>query len=404
MPVVMQHASAANGTVPNLTFWGLVASPFQLKMQALADAAGLRWQRWPEQAGTLQAVATYRRLAKARRQKAVERFPQRIPGLDEYPAVPYYSFDARQFYYDSTGLALHLDTLQIALEPLVPLDAPLRFICRLIDEAFDEFGLYMAHHNRWVTSAATNTMGELSVQELRKLVPPLLRGRSARKLAERQVRRCPYLFSVAPVGYDNGMRASLRPPSRAGFPATHELLDTAWRFYLAAMETALSRRPFLLGDRFTLADASAYGQLAMNLVDGRAAELLEELAPVTHHWLRMIGDGAHRDSTGELGLVDELRPLLDCIADTFIPLMRDNEAAYREATERGQRRFNEAAFDRGEALYDGTLLGRPYRAVVKTFQVAVWRALCAQWRSMDRFERNEIETRFPQFQDSLFDA
>ena len=167
MPVVMQHASAAKRTVPNLTFWGLVASPFQLKMQALADAAGLRWQRWPEQAGTLQAVATYRRLAKSRRQKTVERFPQRIPGLDEYPAVPYYSFDSRQFYYDSTGLALHLDTLQIALEPLVPLDAPLRFICRLIDEAFDEFGLYMAHHNRWVTSAATNTMGELSVQELR---------------------------------------------------------------------------------------------------------------------------------------------------------------------------------------------------------------------------------------------
>jgi hypothetical protein len=170
------------------------------------------------------------------------------------------------------------------------------------------------------------------------------------------------------------------------------------------METALSRRPFLLGDRFTLADASAYGQLAMNLVDGRAADLLEELAPVTFGWLRMIGDGAHRDSTGELGLVDELRPLLGCIADTFIPLMRDNEAAYCEATERGQCRFNEAAFDRGEALYDGMLLGRPYRAVVKTFQVVVWRALCAQWRAMDQTERDEIETRFPRLQDSLFDA
>jgi len=64
MPVLMQHSSAAKGTVPDLTFWGLLASPFQLKMQALADAAGLRWQRWPEQAGTLQAVAAYRRLAK----------------------------------------------------------------------------------------------------------------------------------------------------------------------------------------------------------------------------------------------------------------------------------------------------------------------------------------------------
>lgn len=33
------------------------------------------------------------------------------------------------------------------------------------------------------------------------------------------------------------------------------------------MEHLLSAQPFLLGERFTLADASAYGQLGMNLVD-----------------------------------------------------------------------------------------------------------------------------------------
>jgi glutathione S-transferase len=46
----------------------------------------------------------------------------------------------------------------------------------------------------------------------------------------------------------------------------------SWRRYLAAMENVLREQPFLLGQRFTLADASAYGQLSMNLVDGRAAE------------------------------------------------------------------------------------------------------------------------------------
>jgi hypothetical protein len=30
-----------------INFWGVTASPYQLKMQALADAAGITWQRAP---------------------------------------------------------------------------------------------------------------------------------------------------------------------------------------------------------------------------------------------------------------------------------------------------------------------------------------------------------------------
>jgi glutathione S-transferase len=344
----------------------------------------------------------YHRLARARRARAVERYPGTVTDLDEYPAVPYYSFDGRRFYYDSTGLALHLDDLQTAPEHLLPHDPVQRFVCRLIDEAFDEFGLYMAHHNRWVTSAATNTMGTMTVREMRRLVPPFLRGRAARKLAERQVRRCPYLFSVAPAGYRNGLREGLTPPSRAGFPPTHELLDEAWRRYLAAMEAVLGRQPFLFGDRFTLADASAYGQLGMNLVDGRAAELLEELAPRTFGWLQMIRDGGHRDIGGELRLTEGLAPLLQCIGETFIPLMRQNEKAYCEAQARGQTLFNEAAFDRGEALYDGSLLGLPYRAVVKSFQVAVWRDLCESRDQLAASDREQLQSRYPPLQEGLF--
>jgi len=388
----------------NITFWGLVASPFQLKMQALADYAGLAWERWPDQAGRLDAIGASLRLRRARKGRAVERYPHRVPGLDEYPEVPFYTLDRRRFYYDSTGLARHLDALGTAPQQLLPEDPALRFVCRLIDEAFDEFGLYLVHHNRWVTSAATNTMGEMTAREMRMLVPKILRRRMARQLAERQVRRCPYLFSVAPAGYDCGMPGPLTPPSREGFPPTHALLDTAWRRYLAAMETVLAAQPFLLGSRFTLADAAAYGQLSMNLVDGRAADLLRELAPGTFDWLCMIRDGGHRESRGELCLSGALLPLLACIGDTFTPLMRQNEVAYREARERGQTVFNEAAFDRGEALYDGGLLGMPYRAVVKTFQVAVWRELCADWGALAENQRSALQRRMPPIDDMVFDG
>ena len=50
--------------------------------------------------------------------------------------------------------------------------------------------------------------------------------------------------------------------------------------------------------------------------------------------------------------------------------------------QRGERLFNERAFDAGRALYDGTLLGKPFRAVAKTFQVRVWRELQAAWLAL----------------------
>ena len=283
----------------DITFWGLTASPYQLKMQALADCVGISWQRWPAQASRLRATAMFWRLGRARRTQAVQRFPGYVAGMDEYPEVPYYTFDGRQFYFDSTGLALHLDALEQAAEPLVPRQSATGFLCRLVDEAFDEFGLYMVHHNRWVTSAATNVMAEMTVGELGTLLPPFSRHRTKRNLARRQVRRCPYLFSVAPADYQCDMPAELTPPSREGFPPTHELLDTAWRRHLAAIEELLAGQSYLLGERFTLADASAYGQLGMNLVDGRAAELLEELAPRTFRWLCMIRDGGHHGCQGD---------------------------------------------------------------------------------------------------------
>lgn len=381
-----------------ITFWGVTASPYQLKMQALADYADIPWQRRPDQVRPWQALLTLLRLKLALKLGRVQKYPELIKNMDEYPAVPFYRLDGSGLYYDSTGLARHLDALEIPRNPLLPQEPATRFLCQLIDDAFDEFGLYMVHHNRWVVSAQTNRMAETTVKELRYTIPPPSRKTVQGKLARRQVRRCPYLFSVAPEGYDCGMPATLTPPSREGFPPTHDLLDTSWRRYLEAMEHLLNRQAFLLGERFTLADASAYGQLGMNLVDGRAADLLQELAPRTHQWLCMIRDGEHRGSHGELAATEHLQPLLSCIADTYLPLMQQNQAAYENAKSQGQQLFNEPAFDRNEALYDGTLMGTPFRSVVKTFQVVTWLELKMQWQVLDESTQQQLNTKFPSIQ------
>jgi hypothetical protein len=96
-----------------------------------------------------------------------------------------------------------------------------------------------------------------------------------------------------------------------------------------------------------------------------------------------------------------LSDLLKLIGDTFIPLMKQNFAAWKEAVAAGESRFNEAAFNEGRALYDGELMGYPFRHVVKTFQVSVWQDLEKAWNALSPVDRQQLRERLP---DNMQDA
>jgi glutathione S-transferase len=206
------------------------------------------------------------------------------------------------------------------------------------------------------------------------------------KFPARQVRRLPYLFSIAlPDAEFADLPARLRPTAPPGFPPTHALLDEAYASLLAALEALLATQPFLFGERFTLADASVYGQLGMNRADPSANARLRHAAPAVHAWVERLarGDFSGHRLGGEIALREAHTPLLGWIGATFVPLMKQNHDAWQQHTARGETRFNERGFDAGRSLYDGVLRGRPFRSVAKTFQVRVWRDLRAIWTSLD---------------------
>jgi hypothetical protein len=122
----------------------------------------------------------------------------------------------------------------------------------------------------------------------------------------------------------------------------------------------------------------------MNLADPTAADAMRRRAPTTFAWLEAIRDRRHVGARGALVpcVDDVLANLLAVVTRAFVPLMRQNARAHERARADGERVFNERAFDAGRALYDGTLLGRPFRSVVKTFQVRVWREIEAAWREL----------------------
>ena len=373
------------------TVWGAELSPFVLKLEALLRYAEIPFRRLPRDGSRALNMRTARRLERAKKIRAIERYPD-LTELDEYPLVPFLITPDGTIQYDTSSLARWIDDHHpAAVGPLFPREPAPRFVAALIDEAFDEIGLYMVHHNRWKVAALDNDPGQRLAREMAKLLPPGAGRIYGRWFARRQVRRLPYLFSVAPPGYAvPGLSEALTPPARRDFPPTHELLEEAWRRTLAALEELLGTQPFLLGGRFTAADASAYGQLSMNLTDPAADELLRALAPRTHAWLIGIRDGAHVGVAGTLAIAPALRPLLDVIGATFLPLMRQNAEAYVSALAAGETLFNEAAFDRHRSLYDGEMLGRPFRAVVKTFQVRVWTELREAWRQLPDTARKAI--------------
>ena len=382
-----------------LDLWGFEASPFLLKVEALLNCRGIEFRRLPRDGGRGENLLAAVRLIRARHAGRIRRYPA-MDALDEYPSVPFLIVGGRDIQYDSSSIALWLDEqLPSDAPPFYPLEPVAGFLARLIDEAFDEYGLYMVHHQRWVCSAADNVMGETTAGELSRLLPPFSAANIARKLSRRQVRRCPYLFSVAPAGFKPasaaGLAAERVPPSLTGFPPTHALLEQSWGATIVAMEQLLAAQPYVLGNRFTLADASIYGQLSMNLIDPTTARNLMHRAPRTYQWLLDIRDARHRGSAGELFVSPALQPLLQLIMASFAPLMVQNEQAYQRAVAGGETVFNEAAFDRGLALYDGELQGHPFRAVVKTFQVVVWRELRQRWSSLEDSARDELKSILP---------
>jgi hypothetical protein len=382
--------------------WGSALSPFALKVEALLRFARVPF-RWLPAGGPWRTAVRHER---RRRRLVAGRLPLTWPqktALDEFPQVPFVFGPAGENLYDSSAIGAWLATPGVAPDTraaglLADADPALGFAIRLVDEALDEVGLYLVHHNRWVHSARDNDAGLRLAREMRPLVGPLA-PIIARLFPARQVRRLPYLFSVAPTAAAtwNDLPSRLRPPMRAGFPPTHALLDRAFRELLAAIEPVLAARPYLFGERFTLGDASLYGEIGMNLADPGAWTQIGRQAPATARWVERLaaGDfGAHRPD-GAVTLDATVAPLLDWICRVFVPLMQQNHTAWVDHRQRGETLFNERAFDAGRALYDGVLLGQPFRSVAKTFQVRVWQDLRRAWDELAAGDRARLAALMP---------
>ncbi len=373
---------------------GSELSPFTLKLLAMCHYKGLPCRHLPAEGGWLENLRINIRKTRLVRGRLPLTYPK-FTHEDEFPLVPFLFGPRGENLYDSTAIGEWLDQ-HFAKLALLPKDPALGFCVRLLDEFSDEWMLYIVHHYRWKVSAADNTAGERLARELRTLLPAL--GKPIRqRFSARQVRRLPYLFSVAPKGYAQpGLAPDRQPPSREDFPPTHALLEGSYRRILLALDAILSEQANLFGKVPTLADFSVYGQIGMNLSDPSANRFIQDTAPRVYDWVtRMSRDQFASAVTPDFALRPLLAPLMAEVCRVYVPLMQQNAAAYEDFRKQGKTVFNERAFNAGECLYDGSIDGMPFRAVAKSFQAKTWRRLCDAWNQMDSQDRLRVEAILP---------
>ena len=377
---------------------GSELSPFTLKLLAMCRYKGLACRHLPDEGGWLENLRIQLRKERLVRGRLPLTWPK-FTEEDEFPLVPFLFGPQGENLYDSSAIGEWLNQRN-ASPPLIPQDPATAFCVRLLDEFADEWMLYLVHHYRWKVSAADNDAGARLAREMRTITLGW-RWPVRHFFSPRQVRRLPYLFSVAPAGYRvEGLPQNRQPPSREGFPPTHALLEGSYRRTLLALEDILAGQSFLFGDAPTLADFSIYGQVGMNLADPTASRFIAETAPRVHTWVSRIHTPSPQPSppaTGEREylLRPSLSPLLAEVCRVYVPLMQQNAAACERFKQQGGRVFNERAFNAGRCLYGGTLDGMPYRSVAKSFQAKTWRRICDAWQALQPPDRGRVEALLP---------
>jgi glutathione S-transferase len=201
---------------------------------------------------------------------------------------------------------------------VTPRDPALRFFSLLLEDYADEWLWRPALHYRWSFQPDTVLMGRRIAAEMLRDVPGPLALRTAVIIARQQRK------------YVRGDGIT---------PATRGAVEDLYRRTLAALEAILATRPFLLGDRPSLADFGFMGSMFRHFsLDPTPARIMRDTAPAVFEWVARMWN-ARASAFADLALLgvvpDDWAPFLAEAATGYLPYL----AANAEAAATGQATF-----------------------------------------------------------------
>ncbi len=216
---------------------------------------------------------------------------------------------------------------------LIPGDPLQAFVCLLLEDWADEWWWRPAMHYRWhYPEGAYLQSRHLADEHMADLPLP---GMLKRYMLRRRQRG----------GYTSG--DGITRSNVAGVEAMYLRL-------LAQLQAIFADRPFILGDRPSLADIGLSGPFFRHFaLDPVPLELIRQRAPAVFEWVARLWNTRLSDCRGDWGqgIPDDLGPLLDDIGAVYLPYLCANV----EAVAAGRRRFDVAV---GGVAYRGARYSR----------------------------------------------
>ncbi|MFT5013603.1 MAG: glutathione S-transferase [Dinoroseobacter sp.] len=212
---------------------------------------------------------------------------------------------------DSTPMILQFET-EFPERSILPQDPVVEFVAHLIEDYADEWLWRAAMHYRWSYDHDRELLSRILADELTAHVK-LPRFWLCRMLKNRQLKG----FVI-----NDGVTSETREHVEAGY---HRIL--------VLLSSVLELRPFVLGDKPSLADIGLMGPMLRHFgQDPTPAEIMRDTAPRVFEWLGRMWNASQQSTDGEFLSVisSDLTPMLKEICETHLVQLIGNANAWHQ--------------------------------------------------------------------------
>ena len=202
--------------------------------------------------------------------------------------------------------------------PVIPADPEQAYFSFLLEDYADEWLWRPAMHYRWHYQQDALSLSRFIVNELLGPVP--LPGWLKRFLIRMRQRRG---FTVGDGIHQGNIQG----------------VETTYLNALKNLEAIFEKRPFLLGDKPSLADIGFSGPMFRHFgIDPTASAIMRETAPAVYEWTARLWNARHSKLSGSWlqGIPDDWGPILNDIGSAYLPYLCTNVDAWKSK----QKRFD----------------------------------------------------------------
>ncbi len=229
-------------------------------------------------------------------------------GTSQMPAI---ELPDGRFMTDTTPMIDFLEQAYSAHQ-VIPGDPVQRFVSKLLEDYAEEWLWRPAMHYRWSYPAGRYLLS-------RKIADELMAGVPAPGVLKRaMIRYRQHVFYVKRDGVSQ---------------ATWAHVESIYLNTLDRLEDVFRARPFLLGDRPSLADFGFFASMFRHFSqDPTPADIMRERAPGVFEWQARLWHARASDIQGELqpGVPADVYPFLEDAANNYLPYLNANTRAFQQ--------------------------------------------------------------------------